>query len=120
VFSWLWRLLFPPLQLPRHLGSAATVQDEFFRGYFDRAGEDLRLLQLAEPVYWNVHCESRWNVNPGGYYLGLNQFDRATWLANARPGADPFDPYEQGWATAQLMSHTDPGSTAAWARCWPG
>lgn len=95
--------------------------EEFFCGYRDRAAGDVRLLQLEPLVYVNVQCESRWLLAPppNGFH-GLNQFTTGTWLANARAGADPYDAYEQGWATANLISKIDPRSTEGWPSCFPG
>lgn len=98
-----------------------TVPEQFFCGYRVRAAGDPYLLSLERHVTGMVRCESDWQVYPpASGFLSLSQALPSTWAANARPGADPFDPFEQGWFVANLITKVDPGSTGGWRNCWPG
>ena len=92
----------------------------FLAGY-DTAGGDRRYREHVVDV---VECESHWQIDPGNPdYRGLAQFTPSTWSSYARPGADWRDPWEQGWAVADLIGDLEdrgvsPGSTAGWPYCW--
>src|SRR6185503_3521007 len=96
-----------------------SVPEQFFCGYRARANGDPYLLQLEPRVDRMIFCESGWQLYPpASGFLSLAQASPPTWAANARPGADPFDPFEQGWFTANLITRVDPGSTGGWPVCW--
>lgn len=109
-------------QEPRIDDECATVCP-FYAGYLDGSRGEAWLLDLAVHVADVIDCESGWQTRPEGYHLGLGQFAPETWAANARAGADPGDPYEQGFAVATLIRRlgergVSPGSTAGWPACW--
>ncbi len=89
--------------------------DCFFQGYRDAGG------QYPEGrIDAMVQCESSWQLDPGGYYLGLAQFGPGTWTTvSAITGlAHPYDPYHQGYNVAVWSSMISPGTTAGWPYCW--
>lgn len=97
----------------------STVREQFFCGYRERAAGDPYLLSLERRVDATVGCESTWQqFPPPSGFLSLSQALPSTWSANARPGADPFDPFEQGWFFANLLTRADPRTQ--WPGCWPG
>jgi soluble lytic murein transglycosylase-like protein len=107
------------------LGSGCFgVTSEFLRGYRDGAGPVEHEMHLVMDV---IPCESEWisdKVSPA-YQRGLAQFTDGTWAAYARFGAetDWRDPYEQGWAVANLLNGLrdiglEPWSTQGWPWCW--
>jgi hypothetical protein len=98
------------------------IHARFKCGFRDRAEAAPWLLALEEHVAGAdggvIFCESRWRLDPGNpSYLGLGQFAPRTWRVAARhPDADPFDPYEQGWAVANNIVIADPAWQ--WPVCW--
>ncbi len=89
--------------------------DCFFLGYRDAEG------QYPEGrIDAMVRCESSWQIDPGGYHLGLAQFSPGTW-ANVSGITDlalPYNPYHQGYNVAVWSSMISPGTTAGWPYCW--
>lgn len=108
-------------RVPRWPCDFDDIQARFRCGYRERAESAPWLLGLEEHVVERViPCESRWRLDPGNpRYLGLGQFLPSTWAAAARsPDADPFDPFEQGWAVANNIVIAD--ETWQWPVCWKG
>jgi hypothetical protein len=102
--------------------AAADLLQAFSAGYLDAGGPpDL----LDHFLYHVIPCESHWNpldISDDGQ-IGLAQFDPGTWASYARPGADWRDPWEQGWATADLAGDLisrgeSPGSSGGWPWCY--
>jgi hypothetical protein len=85
-------------------------RDEFIRGYQEAGGAPALLDHFLNVV---IPCESGWQVNPGGYHLGLAQFAPDSWAAAG--GGDPFDAYQQGANTARWAKMTVPSEQ--WS-CW--
>jgi hypothetical protein len=107
--------LAAPLEVP-DLPPAAPDETAFIQGYRDAEGE-----YREERVLAMVACESSWRIDPGGYYLGLAQFDPGTWATvSAITGyTDPYSPYHQGQNTAVWAALVaNPGSSAGWPVCW--
>jgi len=68
-----------------------------------------------------VWCESGWQIETTGQFLGLAQFHVGTWpLAARATGFDDWrNPYHQGFNTAYWINGiAAPGSTAGWPHCW--
>ncbi len=89
--------------------------DCFFQGYRDAGG------QYPEgKIDAMVQCESSWQLDPGGFHLGLAQFGPGTWATvSAITGlALPYNPYHQGYNVAVWSSMISPGTTAGWPYCW--
>lgn len=89
--------------------------DCFFQGYRDAGGQyPERLIDAM------VQCESSWQLDPGGYHLGLAQFAPGTWATvSAITGLTlPDNPYHQGYNVAVWSSMISPGTTAGWPYCW--
>ncbi len=89
--------------------------DCFFQGYRDAGG------QYPEGrIDAMVQCESSWQLDPGGYHLGLAQFSPGTWATvSAITGfTDPYNLYHQGYNVAVWSSMISPGTTAGWPYCW--
>ncbi|KKL23927.1 hypothetical protein LCGC14_2420530, partial [marine sediment metagenome] len=89
----------------------------FFEGY--RAAGGLGGLEEAriDALIW---CESSWRLDPGGYHLGLAQFDPGTWATvSAITGyAAPYNPWHQGFNVSVWASMISPGTSAGWPSCW--
>jgi hypothetical protein len=87
----------------------------FLQGYRDGGAP-----YPEERVVAMVKCESSWRVDPGGYHLGLAQFDPGTWaIVSAITGlADPYSAYHQGYNVAEWASMVSPGTSAGWPHCW--
>ena len=95
-------------------GDAGTVA-AFFDGY--RAGAGQYPEERIDALIW---CESSWRVDPGGYHLGLGQFDPGTWATvSAITGyTDWRDPFSHGYNVAVWASMVSPGTTAGWPSCF--
>lgn len=113
-----------PTPTPRPASALSAGQYDvaaFGRGYLDAGGPPDLLAHFTGRV---IPCESSGLIDPGNPdYLGIAQFTRGTFAANARAGADWRDSYEQGWAVGTLIrrllaSGVSPGSTAGWPTCW--
>jgi len=94
-----------------------SVQDEFFRGFDAYATRPYD----REHITRVITCESRWVVDPGGYHLGLAQFDPGTWarVGAVTGGVDYFDPYSQGANMAAWIGMIEePGGSGGWPYCW--
>ncbi len=100
--------------LPYVQGPSDTYT-QFFNGYRAAAGQ-----YSEERIDAMIWCESSWRIDPGGYHLGLSQFDPGTWATvSAITGyTDPYNPYHQGSNTATWASMVDPGSRSGWPTCW--
>ncbi len=119
----------PPLPSPAEAGGIDAVGDGqrsgqitctydwdcFFQGYRDAGGQ-----YPEEQIDAMVQCESSWQLDPGGYHLGLAQFSPGTWTTvSAITGfSDPYNPYHQGYNVAVWSSMVSPGTTAGWPYCW--
>ncbi len=92
----------------------ADTYTRFFEGYFAAGGLD------EERIAALIWCESSWRLDPGGWHLGLAQFDPGTWATvSAITGyTDWRDAFSQGYATATWASMVDPGSRAGWPSCF--
>ena len=102
----------------RHRSEQIICTDDwdcFFLGYRDAEGQypDGRIDAMLQ-------CESSWQIDPGGYHLGLAQFSPGTWATvSAITGfTDPYNPYHQGYNVAVWSSMIRPGTTAGWPYCW--
>ena len=96
------------------------VREQFRAGYEARANGNPYLLSLENHVENHViPCESGWNMDPPGDYLGLAQFDPGTWQkARRAPDSDYRDAWEAGYAVANWISMIDdPAGRAGWG-CW--
>jgi hypothetical protein len=87
---------------------------QFFEGYRAAGGQDEARI---DAMIW---CESSWRINPGGFFLGLAQFDPGTWATvSAITGfADPYNAYHQGYNVAVWASMISPGTSAGWPHCF--
>jgi hypothetical protein len=87
----------------------------FFQGYRDAGGQ-----YPEERIDAMIQCESTWRIDPGGYHLGLAQFDPGAWgIVSAITGfTDPYSPYHQGFNVAVWASMISPGTSAGWPSCW--
>jgi hypothetical protein len=104
-----WR--FPVLP---YVTAPTDTYTRFFDGYRAAGGQDEARI---DAMIW---CESSWRIDPGGFFLGLAQFDPGTWATvSAITGfADPYNPYHQGFNVAVWASMISPGTTAGWPSCW--
>ena len=92
--------------------------DAFIAGYRDGGGDPRYEEHWINDV---IPCESEWDVDPPGYYLGLAQFAPGTWVwARCSIGAEYTDPYQQGCAVARWMAMIPGrwGTRAGWPVCW--
>ena len=80
-------------------------------------GLDARLVPLAEPL---AEARSEPRIDPGGYHLGLAQFDPGTWATVSKITGymDWRDAFSQGFNTATWASMVAPGSRSGWPSCW--
>ena len=87
----------------------------FFQGYRAGAGQ-----YPEERIDAMIQCESSWRIDPGGYHLGLAQFDPGTWATvSAITGyADPYNAFHQGFNVAVWAAMVSPGTTAGWPSCF--
>ncbi len=94
---------------------AADVAAEFFNGY--RYGGGAYPEERIAAMIW---CEASGRLDPGGYHLGLGQFDPGTWATvSAITGyTDWRDAYSQGFNVAVWASMISPGTAAGWPHCW--
>ncbi len=90
-------------------------QDCFFQGYREADGQYPEA-QIAAMIF----CESSWRIDPGGYHLGLAQFEVGTWATVSRITGytDWRDAYSQGVNTATWASMISPGTSAGWPVCF--
>ena len=104
----------PPEALP-YVEPPSDTYTQFFEGYHAGAGQ-----YPEERIAAMIQCESSWRINPGGYHLGLAQFDPGTWATvSAITGyADPYNPFHQGFNVSVWASMISPGTTAGWPSCW--
>lgn len=95
--------------------ACGSTWDCFFYGYLDGKGQ-----YSTERIDAMILCESSWRIDPGGFHLGLAQFDPGTWaIVSAITGlTDWRDPYAQGYNVAVWSGMVSPGTTAGWPRCW--
>ncbi len=106
----------PPEALPYVEPPPPTsIEGLFFQGYREGGG-----VYPEERIAAMIQCESSWHIDPGGYHLGLSQFDPGTWATvSAITGfADPYNPYHQGYNVAVWASMISPGTTAGWPSCF--
>ena len=98
-----------------HAYAPTDTYTRFFEGYREGAGQ-----YLEDRIDAMIQCESTWRIDPGGYHLGLAQFDPGTWgIVSALTGfTDPHNPYHQGFNVAVWASMVSPGATAGWPYCW--
>jgi hypothetical protein len=101
-------------------GAAETVSltrtvAVFFQGYRAASGA-----YPEERIDAMIRCESTWRIDPGGYHLGLAQFDPGTWgiVSGVTGLTDPYNPYHQGFNVAVWASMISPGTAAGWPSCW--
>jgi len=96
--------------------SGQSIEGQFLNGYRYCGGPpeyEQHLVQIVIP------CESGWVLDPGGYHLGLAQFDPQTWAVAAPPESDFRQAVAQGCAVARWINRgIDPGSSAGWPYCW--
>jgi hypothetical protein len=103
-----------PVPCPR--GDDLDVFDEFFAGYFDAGGTST--LRHITCLIW---CESRWQLETSGIFLGLGQFHKSTWATvSAWTGFNDWrNPYHQGFNVATWAAAIEsPGGTGGWPHCW--
>ncbi len=98
-------------------GSDTALPDtytQFFDGYRSAGGQDD---ERIDALIW---CESSWRIDPGGWHLGLAQFDPGTWATvSAITGyTDWLDPFSQGFNVAVWASMISPGTSAGWPSCF--
>ncbi len=107
-------ILAPVATLPYVTASTSTYT-RFFEGYREGNG------QYSEArIDAMIQCESSWRIDPGGWHLGLAQFDPGTWatVSGITGYTDWRDPFSQGFNTATWASMVDPGSRSGWPSCW--
>jgi hypothetical protein len=105
----------PTLKTADCYGGELDVYREFTRGYYDAGGDSSgRHLRC-----W-IDCESSWQLETDGVFLGLAQFHEDTWsIVAERTGlTDWKDPYHQGFNTATWEQLVSPGTRAGWPVCW--
>ena len=108
-------LVFEEAVIPPAEALPVVGPNPFFQGYID-GGAPYPEARVAAMV----QCESKWVTDPGGYFLGLAQFERGTWATvSALTGlGDWLNPYHQGFNTAAWASLVDPSTSAGWPVCW--
>ncbi len=111
-----------PQLLPSASGSVEAIicPDEwacFRQGYQDFGGRPEWEDRFVDVV---IPCESEWQVDPAGRYLGLAQFAPDSWAtAGVATGLTDYrNPYHQGANVAWWSNATDPGGSGGWAECW--
>ncbi len=98
-----------------HTEGSDGVEGQFWDGYRD--GGSPYPEGRIDAMVW---CESRWRIDPGGYYLGLAQFDPGTW-ATVSTWTGLYDwrkAYHQGYNVAAWAAAVSPGTSAGWPACW--
>lgn len=95
-------------------GGGDAVRQAFIGGYL-AAGVLPDLLPHFVDVV--IPCESGWRIDPGGFHLGLAQFNPDSWArVAARTGYwDWRDPWQHGYNVAVWASLTTPSQQ--WS-CW--
>lgn len=93
----------------------AAIAAVFIAGYRDAGGRPAWEGNFINIV---IPCESDWQLDPPGYYLGLAQFNPWTWAAAG--GGDYTDPYLQGHHVAVWSNRVDPASRGGWLGTWYG
>jgi len=94
---------------------SSDTYTRFFEGYREGNGQ-----YTEDTIVAMIQCESSWRIDPGGYHLGLAQFDPGTWaVVSAITGyTDWRDPFSQGYNVAVWASMVSPGTSAGWPYCW--
>ena len=100
--------------LPYVQGPSDTYT-QFFDGYRAGAGQ-----YPEERIDAMIFCESSWRIDPGGWHLGLAQFDPGTWatVSTITGFADWLNPWHQGYNVAVWASMISPGTSAGWPSCF--
>jgi hypothetical protein len=96
----------PPDVAPAVQPPMGAVVDEFSRGFTDAGGDSATLRRFVEKI---VPCESGWQIDPGGYHLGLAQFNPESWasVASVTGFYDWHDPWQMGYNTWTWVTMTD-------------
>jgi hypothetical protein len=92
-----------------------SVYNQFFDGYREAGAP-----YSEERIDAMIWCESSWRIDPGGFFLGLAQFEPGTWATvSAITGyTDWLDPFSHGYNVSVWASMVDPGSRSGWPYCW--
>ena len=92
-----------------------STYTQFFQGYRD-GGAPYPEGRIDAMIF----CESTWRIDPGGYHLGLAQFDPGSWttVSSWTGLRDWRDPYHQGFNVAAWAAAVNPGTSAGWPSCW--